>query len=353
MKILDWQTQLWQHLFGEPEKLPHAILLAGPEGLGKRRFAEAMAARLLCEQPGTAMDAGCGACSSCTWLASGNHPDFRMVQPEEEEGEPGEGEKEAAPKPAPATRKSAKSGIGVDRIRALSDFVFVGSHRDGNRVVIISPAEAMTPAAANSLLKILEEPPASVYFILESGAWRRLLPTIRSRCRMVMFGRPDREPAERWLKSEGVASGSELLDLAGGAPLLAAEWAEQGRLDAYRKVVEALTDQSADPVSMGARWSTLLKADDSFAMPQLVEAVQKWVFDLIQLKMAGGVRYHQAWRDSLEPLAVRASPAGLLACYGELLKIRAVARHPLNAQLFLEDMAARYLKAIAPARAPA
>lgn len=348
MNIFDWQKPLWQQLFGEPGKLPHAMLLAGPEGVGKRLFAEAMAARLLCEQPDAGGEAGCGTCSSCTWLAAGNHPDFRRVQPEEEEEATVEGEESAVVRTA--ARKPGKGGIGVDRIRALSDFVFVGSHRHGNRVVIVSPAEAMTPAAANSLLKILEEPPASVYFILVSGAWRRLLPTIRSRCRMVMFGRPDTGLAERWLKSEGVKSGRELLDLAGGAPLLAAEWAEQGRLDAYRKVVEALADKSADPVSMAARWSVLLKGDESFAMPQLVEAVQKWVFDLIQVKMAGGLRYHQAWRDRLEPLAARATPAGLLACYGELLKIRAVARHPLNAQLFLEDMAARYLKAIAPAR---
>ena len=132
---------------------------------------------------------------------------------------------------------------------------------------------------------------------------------MRQRLRMVMFGRPDTGLAERWLKSEGVKSGRELLDLAGGAPLLAAEWAEQGRLDAYRKVVEALADKSADPVSMAARWSVLLKGEESFAMPQLVEAVQKWVFDLIQVKMAGGLRYHQAWRDRLEPLAARATPA--------------------------------------------
>lgn len=358
MKIFDWQLPFWQQLLGEPGNLPHALLLAGPEGQGKLVFAQAMAARLLCERPGNSGAGGnavaaCGECSSCNWLASGNHPDFRLVQPDDgEEAAEGDAAGEAAPARS-AARKPANGTIGIDQIRALADFVFVGSHRHGSRVVIVAPAEAMTPAAANSLLKVLEEPPAGVYFILVSGAWRKLLPTIRSRCRMVVFGRPDPALATQWLNAEGVkaAAADELLRLAGGAPLLAAEWAMQGRLDLYRKAIEALADKPVDPVAMAAKWSALLKGEESFGLPQLVETVQKWVFDLIQLKLSGSLQYHQAWRDKLETLATRASEANLLACYSDLLRIRAVARHPLNTQLFLEDMAARYLKAVAAARA--
>lgn len=350
MKIFDWHIPLWKQLLGEPENLPHALLLAGPGGQGKLAFAQAIVARLLCEQPGGAagkVGTACGQCSSCTWLASGNHPDFRLVQPDEGEDAT---EEDAAPARA-AARKPAKETIGIDQIRALADFVFVGSHRHGSRIVIVAPAEAMTPAAANALLKVLEEPPAGVYFILVSNSWRRLLPTIRSRCRTVVFGRPDPALATQWLSAEGVKAADELLRLAGGAPLLAAEWTMQGRLDLYRKAIEALADKPVDPVAMAAKWSALLKSEESFGLPQLVETVQKWVFDLILLKMAGGLRYHQAWRDKLETLATRASGSNLLACYNDLLRIRAVARHPLNTQLFLEDMAARYLKAVAAGRA--
>jgi DNA polymerase-3 subunit delta' len=356
MNIFDWQTLLWQQLFGDLDNLPHALLLAGPQGQGKQAFALAMAARLLCEQTGGATDAmACGQCSSCIWLASGNHPDFRLVQPDDEdEVADGESAGEAAPVRA-ATRKPAISNgnIRIDQVRALSDFVFVGSHRHGSRVVVVSPAEAMNPAAANALLKVLEEPPAGVYFILISNAWRRLLPTIRSRCRTIVFGRPDPLLATQWLTAEGVkaAAADELLRLAGGAPLLAAEWANQGRLDLYRKAIDALAEKPVDPVAMAAKWSALLKGEESFGLPQLVETVQKWVFDLILLKMSGGLRYHQAWRSKLEMLAARASGGNLLACYNDLLRIRAVARHPLNTQLFLEDMAARYLKAVAASRA--
>lgn len=164
---------------------------------------------------------------------------------------------------------------------------------------------------------------------------------------MVVFGRPDQQLAEQWLKAEGVKSPKALLDLTGGTPLLARDWAAQGKLEEYQKAIEVLADKPVDPVAMAAKWSALLKGDEAFDLPLLVETVQKWVFDLVQLKISGHLRYHEAWRDKLDALGVRASRAGLLACYNDLLRIRAVARHPLNTQLFLEDMAARYLRAIA------
>ena len=341
MIIFDWQLPLWDQLLAEPEKLPHAMLFAGPQGVGKFVFAQALAASLLCEQK-AAGNMPCGKCSSCVWLASGNHPDFRLIQPEEGE-ETGNGEEET-PQPATAARKPGQGNIRVDQIRALEDFVFVGSHRHGSRVALVAPAELMNPAAANALLKILEEPPTGVYFILVSSHWRRLLPTVLSRCRSVLFNRPDPVMALDWLTEKGVKSADELLMLAGGAPLVAADWAEQGRLDSYRSAIAVLAEKSADPVSMAAKWSALVKGDSGFGLTQLVETAQKWVFDLAMLKLSGRSRYHEL--GMLESLAAKASSTGLLSCYNDLLRIRAVVRHPLNAQLFLEDMAARYLRAL-------
>lgn len=379
MNIFPWQAELWDQLMSAPDKLPHALLLAGPAGLGKQAFAMAMAARLLCEAPlaqGGAEALACGCCSSCNWLAAGNHPDFRLVQPQSEEAEEA-GETEAtvteAVAPAPAATGKVKKGkaapvaaaarmgmgtgtagtgtLRIDQIRRLADFVFVGSHRHGRRIVILQPAEAMNPAAANALLKILEEPPPSVCFILISHAWRKLLPTIRSRCRVVVFGRPAPALAASWLQDEGVEDAGSLLQLAGGAPLLARDWAQQTVLASYRKALEPLLltqDGPADPVSMAAKWGELLKADSAFDLPQLVDIVQKWVTDLTQVALAGSLRYHlePAWRDRLEALAKRSNATALLGCDKDLRRIRAVARHPLNTQLFLEDMAARYLRSL-------
>ncbi|WP_172955052.1 DNA polymerase III subunit delta' [Sterolibacterium denitrificans] len=343
-----------------PDKLPHALLLAGPAGLGKQAFAMAMAARLLCEAPLAQGEAGalaCGCCSSCNWLATGNHPDFRLVQPEAaEEAGMDEGEQEAsaasgAKKAKPKTARVASGPIRIDQIRGLADFVFIGSHRHGRRVVILNPAEAMNPAAANALLKILEEPPASICFILVSDSWRKLLPTIRSRCRIVVFGRPTPALAASWLQAEGVEDVGSLLQLTGGAPLLARDWAQQAVLTNYRKALEPLLltqDGPVDPVSMAAKWGELLKADSTFDLPQLVDIVQKWVMDLTQVALAGSLRYHlePAWRDRLEALTKRSNATALLGCDRDLRRIRAVARHPLNTQLFLEDMAARYLRSL-------
>jgi len=352
MKPYDWHAAEWSKLLSKADRLPHALLLGGPEGMGKAAFGEALVARLLCERigDGTASVA-CGDCKSCSWLASGNHPDFRLVQPEDGGGDdPAEDGAEAAKAESPV-RKPGQGQVRVDQIRALEDFVFVGSHRQGNRVVMIAQAETMNAAAANSLLKILEEPPTSVYFILISSYWRRLLPTLLSRCRILILGHPDAEVATRWLNDRGVNQAARLLDLAGGVPLLAADWGERGRMEAYSNLIETLLSRVSDPVAMAAKWTPLLKPGEGFSLWQLVEAMQKWMLDLGMLKIGGRCRYHRAWQAKLAELVRPATATGLMACYNELLRIRAVARHPLNTQLFLEDLAARYLRALAPGRA--
>ncbi len=369
MNIYPWQEQAWSRLMAEPENLPHALLLTGQAGLGKLAFAQAIAARLLCETPERQgqMDRACGHCKTCKWFAAGTHPDFRMVQPEEDEesGGGGEGAEEgaaasASPSDGKASSKTAsiskakatkkRTLIRISQIRELSDFVFLGSHQQGRRIVILHPAEALNAEAANSLLKILEEPPPSICFILVSNSWRKLLPTIRSRCRLFPLACPDQKAALAWLKQEGVKSAEELLVLAGGAPLLARDWASQNRLAIYQKAIAPLSGPVDDPIAMAAQWQPLLKGEPAFDLYQLVEATQKWMSDLIQLKMTGTLRYHPSKEAELRRLGASASLTALLACQDELLRLQGVARHPLNAQLFLEDMAARYARALAPAR---
>lgn len=345
MNISEWQMPLWLQLLSDFRSMPHAMLMAGPQGFGKLAFSQALAARLLCEHASQDMATdrmACGQCSSCIWLASDNHPDFRLIQPDDgdEAGDEG-GEETKIPAKG---RKTGRGPIRVDQIRALTDFVYMGSHRHGNRVVIISPAESMNLAAANALLKVLEEPPSGVYFILVSNSLRRLIPTVRSRCRVITFGRPEFALAEQWLTGKGVAKSADLLRLVGGAPLLAAEWAEQGRLESYREIIGVLAATPVDPVAMAGKWGALIKAEHNHGLSQLVEMVQRWVFDLLLLKIAGIIRYHAAWRDSLETLVAKASVIGLMTCHNDLLRIRAVSQHPLNTQLFLEDMATRYLR---------
>ena len=171
--IHQWSKSLWTDLTAATERLPHALLLHGPRGVGKRALAEHFAQFLLCEAA-TALRP-CGRCEACRWFVAGNHPDVRWVEPEAiAKSLPSEGEGEAR-----GTARSAKPSleIKVEQVRALADFLNIGSHRGRHRIALIHPAEEMNLHAANSLLKSLEEPPSGAVFVLVSHRAARLLPT--------------------------------------------------------------------------------------------------------------------------------------------------------------------------------
>lgn len=301
----------------------------------------AVASRLLCETP--AEEGACGQCPSCRWFLGDNHPDFRHIVPaaDLESEEAGEGE-----------RKKGSRQILIDQIRELEDFVFVGGHRNGARVVVVEPAEAMNQAAQNALLKILEEPPSSVYFILVSSRWRRLLPTIRSRCRTLALPRPSQQEARAWLEAENAKKAIELLPLVGNAPLLAVTEEATGRGAILTGVLASLVEPGRDPLQLAARWQTLLqlKSESGLAMETFVQILQKWLFELALVKLSGRHRLGEARQQASSQLAEKASAGALIRCYNDLMKVRALASHPLNPQLFLEDIAERYLRALAMER---
>ncbi|MDD5249468.1 MAG: DNA polymerase III subunit delta' [Rhodocyclaceae bacterium] len=344
-KYLSWHGNEWRQLWDAPAGLPHALLLAGPAGVGKSHFAAALVQRILCEAPRQAADCACGECTSCRLFAAGNHPDFRHVIPEAEALEAeGEGAADAADK------KKASSQILIGQIRALESFVYIGGHLSNRRVILLEPAEAMNPSAENSLLKILEEPPAGVCFVLVSDRWRRLLPTIRSRCRTLMFGRPGAAEARQWLAAQGGEKALPLLAMTGGAPIRALDEFEKGRMKAFEDVASSLFDNGGDFLALAGRWESHLKKDGGFKMEDIVAMVQKGLFDLAFLAMTGRLRFFEGRERQAEAIAARADAGNILGYYGELLRARALASHPLNPRLFLDDIAARYLRAIAPAR---
>lgn len=173
-------------------RLPHAWLLEGPRGLGKRGFADWAAARLLA---GDGPDSAGG-----RLLAAGSHPDLRVLAP------PQEG------------RGAATGTIPVEQVRELLPFLRAHAALSRHRVVIIDAADDLNRAAANALLKILEEPGADTLLLLVSHAPGRLLPTIRSRCRRLRF-RPLGEADMARLATDVPEAGrARLLALARGAP---------------------------------------------------------------------------------------------------------------------------------------
>lgn len=349
--IFEWQQGLWDGLTGRLDRLPHALLLAGAPGGGKSEFAQTLAQRLLCESAqGPAQP--CGACDGCRWFLAGNHPDFRMLAPgsdsAEAQGEESDSD-QADPGKEPAKRSSQ---IRIEQVRGLADFVTVGAIRQGLRVVVIDPAEAMNHHTANALLKLLEEPPAKTHFVLVSDAPRRLLPTILSRCRRLSLARPDAAQAAQWLAGQGVEQAADLLALCGGMPVAAAELARGiGAAARGRFVRDMASLERADPVALAGAWEAWLKSKEAlaagFGVAQLVDWLQRWVADLALVALAGRVRFFPDQQAALQAMAGKVPLAALLTCYNELLRLRRVAAHPLNLRLVLDDMLLRYARLVA------
>ncbi|WP_126445247.1 DNA polymerase III subunit delta' [Sulfuricystis multivorans] len=326
---------IWKSLTGPDVRLPHALLFTGPVGVGKRELADALAARLLCEIPRGPHEPACGRCPSCSMMANGQHPDFRLVQPEaesaaEEDAKHSEGEK-----------KKTGRQIRIQQIRELEDFFHVGGHRGGARVCLIDPAEAMNPIVANSLLKILEEPSTSFYFIMISNRWRSLLPTLLSRSRRVVFAPPPIEQSRRWLEEQKLAGEAKWLPFFGQAPRQLFDAARSGRLKALEKLVSDLLRPS-EPLALAARWEGLVKDDAGLGIEDLVVTVQKWLHDLGLCRVGHAPRYFD--RDALAPLAQRTTLPALIRAQRQIAQLRAWANHPLNPRLFLEDLCLRAFK---------
>jgi DNA polymerase-3 subunit delta' len=307
-------------------KLPHALLLCGQEGTGKLDFATALAHGLLCQSPAHDGHA-CGTCASCNWLAQSHHPDFRLLTPEQESDSGDE---------VSAATSSRKSQISIAQIRDLSSFLELSSHQTGGyRVVLIHPAETLNPASANALLKILEEPPAGVIFLLVSHQPQRLLPTILSRCHKIDMPMPRQDDALVWLKQQNVKDADRHLAYAGGSPLLALRYASEN-ISAVEDICKSLSQgPGMDPFYTAAACARQ-------GMAAATVALQKWVYDLADMRLTGEVRYHAAYRSALQTLAKRADLSMLFELHRKLDQARKSASHPLNSELQLENLLLQY-----------
>lgn len=329
-EIYPWLRPAWDQLQTRRARLPHAVLIHGRPGLGKTLLARFFAQRLLCEGP-PAGDLPCDKCAACLWFGQGNHPDFRLVEPEAlAEPRAAEGEPRKRESEAPSRQ------IRIEQVRELQDFLAIGTHRGGLRTVVVRPAEAMNLACANALLKSLEEPPAGTVFLLVSSAPDRLLPTVRSRCQRVAVAPASPAQGLAWLREQGVADPAAALAYAANAPLAAIEDA------AERPARESLVSGA---LARGSRDALELADACQGTHPARVIAwLQKWAVDLVLARTAGTVRYHVHQAAALRTLAVPLAPERLLRFERSLAGAAAVAQHPLNPRLFLEDVFLRYTR---------
>ncbi len=328
-RLYPWQHEPWQRWAGLRERLPHAILLKGPQGIGKLDFALALSQSLLCEKP-QPDGMPCEACPSCHWFAQDTHPDFRLLQPEAladaEEGE----EREAG-------KKKPSRQISVDQVRTLADFANLSAHQGGHRVVLIHPAETMNTSAANALLKTLEEPGGKMILVLVSHKPQQLLPTILSRCVELAMPMPPQEQSHAWLKQQGIANPVTLLAQAGFAPLTAAKLAEEGTgTEEYTRFLQEIGQPGQfDALALAEQ---LQKTDPA----QVIHWLQQWCYDLYSAKLAGQVRYHPELGERIKSIAGKVSALSLANFQKELLTARREAWHPLNPKLLFESLFLSY-----------
>lgn len=190
----------------------HALLLRADVGLGVAQLCEALAQRLMCLTPNG--DEACGQCHSCHLMQANSHPDFQHIAPIE------------------------NKDIGVDQIRAMNEQAIQHAQQNGNKVIYIEQAHRLTEAAANAILKTLEEPRPNTYFILHCDMQTALLPTIYSRCQVWNLLPPETEVALQWLQSQVSAETLEMLTALRvnyGRPLLALTMLQQNQLEQRRE----------------------------------------------------------------------------------------------------------------------
>jgi DNA polymerase-3 subunit delta' len=328
-----WHRAVLGRLLADRGRMPHALLVHGPRGIGKAELARALAASLLCESPKGGL--ACGTCPSCHWFSQGNHPDYRELVPEAAVDEPAEASE--ADTAAGSARKSVV--IKVEQVRDQADFMTLSTHRAGFRVLVIRPAEAMHPAAANALLKTLEEPAPASAIVLVSDRPAHVLPTIRSRCRDVGLGIPERGPALAWLREQGIEEPEAALARAGGAPLLARDLASPEEAALRKRVMTELTrPEGMDPLAFGA-------AVDREGLERTIYWMQTWVQDLVRARAHAEVRFHVDLAAAARGLSRSADPEALFELDRALASARALVSHPLNPRLVAEHLAMAYNRA--------
>jgi len=208
----------------ENDRVPHAYIFKGPDGVGRKLFGRGFAAAINCRNRTTA--GACGVCSSCQKMYSGNHPDFKVISPE-------------------------GGGIKIGQIRKLCKDLTYPPYESAMRVVILEDIHTMRPEAANSLLKTLEEPPENNLLILTADSSQEILATLTSRSQVVpFFGLGDDETAII-LQWHGVDSGDASLfaHLSGGSPGKALLLVNTEIVEIWKDIISILSVKGGIPDS--------------------------------------------------------------------------------------------------------
>ena len=233
--------------------LSHGLLIHEAPGAGGNGLAKWIASLVLCQN---VAQAPCGRCPGCHRVATSQHPDLLVLQPEEE-----------------------STQIRIEQIRGLSEELSLTAHQGSYKVAVITPADTLNRFAANALLKTLEEPSARTLLMLVVTQPSRLPATILSRCQKVRIRAPARQEAISWLHAtRGPANWDAVLDTVGDAPMLAAELDPKAVMDISSEVRRTLDDAivgGGDPVTTADRWSRS-------ELPLRLRCIENWLTEQIR-----------------------------------------------------------------------
>ncbi|UOO81203.1 DNA polymerase III subunit delta' [Uruburuella testudinis] len=318
--IYPWHQLQWQTLAEHWQNQPNAWLFTGKENTGKTAFARHLAQALLCETPQAAHQA-CGTCPSCHLFGQQSHPDFYELTPEIPEGEA-------------VGRKLLQ--IKIDAVRTLIDNIQLTSVRGGKRVVLVHPAESMNQQAANGLLKILEEPPADVIFLLITHARDKLLPTIKSRCRQMLLPAPSHQQALQHLQQQSIENAAALLAFHGGAPLFEAD-PEQDRLR------QSLLELLAAPRLLAILDYAAAFDKQKWPLALFLDWLHKWLLDVGLAQQNMPPLYYPDHAGALAQTGAKTSPAALFGLTAALNRLSPYGHHTLSVKMQLESLLVDYL----------
>tara|TARA_B100001250_G_scaffold414265_1_gene451602 strand:- start:24 stop:1025 length:1002 start_codon:yes stop_codon:yes gene_type:complete len=265
IEIYPWQHEEIQRLLlmHQQDRIPHALLFSGPDGIGLKRFALVFVMRLLCLSNNSQLETACGICKSCELFKAESHPDLYFIEPEEK-----------------------GKMIKIEQIRKLIEYASNKSFSGDVKIVLIESADAMNRFTSPALLKTLEEPPEQTKIILLSHNSSRLPITIRSRCQRIDFKPVYGETAISWLSEKiehSEITPEILLRLSGGAPLKAIELATDEQQLACRdkliKNLSLLDNNNSDPVKIAEYWFEM-------GPDNAVSWLLRLINDLIRLKLS-------------------------------------------------------------------
>lgn len=314
-ELFPWLQPSWGQLtaYHAQQRIPQALLISGPKGVGKYELARHFSKSILCVQPTSEFKA-CGQCQSCQLFSANTHPDFSVIAPEE----------------------SGKN-ITINQIRNLISFLSLTSQFDNYRLVIINDAHQITNAAANSFLKSLEEPVEKTSIVLISDNPALLPATIRSRCQKLFIKRPGSEIAKQWLKQHQISGDLDiLLDLSQGAPLAAYQYANDLMLETRKACLAdwlKISQQQANPVGIAEQWQ-------QFPDSLLIFWMTTWAIDTIKccIYQNTGKCYNSDLKLPLQELAQRLELKKLFKFYDLLLIAKNRLSTQLNRQLIFEEI---------------